>query len=71
MKLTLTDGLLGDDRGACHILHAKVDTNEQVEPYLLQQALRQLNEELGENETKLGNTANAVVLQLEGMEQTP
>ena len=71
MKLTLTDGLLGNDRGTCHILHTRLETGERAEPYLLQQALRELNDELGENGTKLGNTANAVVLQLEGMEQTP
>ena len=71
MKLTVTEGLLGFDGTACHILHTKLETGGQVEPYLLQQALRQLNDELAENETALGDEANAVVLKLEGMEETP
>ena len=70
MKLTATIGTLGEDQEPCHILHASVEKDERVEPYVLQQALRQLCDEFAENETKLGASANAVVLELGSLHET-
>ena len=70
MKLRLTNGELGEDRKKCHILRACVEKDEQVEPYVLQQSLRQLCETLT-GDRWLGSDANAVVLKLGELESTP
>ena len=71
MKLTLTNGVLGEDRTTCHVLQANVEKDEHIEPYVLQQSLRQLSEELAEKQTRLGADANAVVLRLGELDETP
>ena len=62
MKVTLTRGFLGNDRTACQIMRMELDGNAPPTPYAISNALRELSDELDENETAWGDTANAVVL---------